>query len=314
LEELRIDLYISGMKNFLKELIADPITGEELIEIKNNGSSFLSSGDNMYSITDDVPLLLAEKKTEITNSTLHTDFKSNFDYKQHYQQDASYFDYFKEHESAADKEEIRRLNQVIIHHVSEKAELILDVGCGNGWVAKYFLPKRKKVVSMDISVTNPAKVLKESPGENHAAIVADAYHLPFKKNTFDAIIASEIMEHVYDPKLFIANLMDVLKPGGRLIITTPYNEKIEYFLCVHCNKPTPKHAHLHSFSEKNIAEFIPKEYTDYKTEKFANKYLVRLRLDLLMSFLPFGLWKLKDSFVNSIFKKPMRFLIELNKK
>ena len=62
-------LYISGMKNFLKELIADPITGKELIEIKNNGSSFLSSGDTMYPITDEVPVLLTEKKTEIITST-----------------------------------------------------------------------------------------------------------------------------------------------------------------------------------------------------------------------------------------------------
>jgi len=302
------------MKNFLKELIADPITGKELIEIKNNGSSFLSSGDTLYSITDEVPVLLTEKKTEIITSTLHTHFNSNFDYKLHYQEDAFYFDYFKQPESAADKEEIRRLNQAIIHHIPGNAELILDVGCGNGWVAKHFLPEGKKIVSMDISITNPVKVLKENPGENHAAVVADAYHLPFKKNTFDAIIASEIMEHVYDPQLFITNLMEVLKPGGRLIITTPYNEKIEYFLCVHCNKPTPKHAHLHSFNEKNIIDFIPKEYTDYKIEKFANKYMVRLRLNLFVSFLPFGLWRLMDSFVNSIFKNPMRFLIELNKK
>jgi 2-polyprenyl-3-methyl-5-hydroxy-6-metoxy-1,4-benzoquinol methylase/uncharacterized protein YbaR (Trm112 family) len=302
------------MKNFLKDLIADPLTGKELTEIKNNGSSFLSSGNNMYPITDNVPVLLAEEETKITNPTLHTNFNSSFDYKQHYQEDASYFDYFKEHESAADKEEIRRLNQAIIHRIPEKAELILDVGCGNGWVAKHFLSRGKKVISMDISVTNPVKVLKENPGENHAAIVADAYHLPFKKNTFEAIIASEIMEHVYDPKLFITNLMEVLKPGGRLIITTPYNEKIEYFLCVHCNRPTPKHAHLHSFNERNIGDFIPKAYPDYVTKKFSNKYLVRLRLNLLMSFLPFGLWRLKDSFVNSIFKKPMRFLIELNKK
>ena len=302
------------MKNFLRELIADPITGKELIEVKNNENNFLSSGSSVYSITDDVPVLLSAEQLKTSNSTLHTEFNSTFDYKQHYQEDASYFNYFQEHESAADKEEIRRLNQTIINHVPEKAQLILDVGCGNGWVAQYFLPKGKKVVSMDISVTNPVRVLKENPGENHAAIVADAYYLPFKKNTFDAVIASEIMEHVYDPKLFISGLMEVLKPGGRLVITTPYNEKIEYFLCVHCNRPTPKHAHLHSFSEKNIADFIPQEYTDYTTEKFSNKYLVRLRINLLMSFLPFGLWKLKDSFVNSIFKKPMRFLIQLNKK
>lgn len=302
------------MKNFLRELIADPITGKELIEIKNNGNNFLSSGDNMYSITGDVPILLSAEGKKNPNLILHTKFNSDFDYKRHYQEDASYFNYFKEQESASDKEEIRRLNQAIIHHIPEKAELILDVGCGNGWVAKYFLPRGKKVVSMDISIANPVNVLKENPGENHAAIVADAYWLPFKKNIFDAIIASEIMEHVYDPKLFITGIMEVLKPGGKLVITTPYNEKIEYFLCVHCNKPTPKNAHLHSFNEKNIADFIPKEYTDYVFEKFSNKYLVRLRLNLLMSFLPFSLWKIKDSFVNSIFKKPMRFLIELKKK
>ncbi len=298
------------MKKFLRELIADPITGEDLIEIEKNGNNFLSSGGILYPITDEVPILLSLKEKEILNSSIH----ANFDYQQHYQEDASYFNYFKEPESATTREEIRRLHQAIIHHIPEKAEIILDVGCGNGWAAKHFLSKGKKVVSMDISITNPVKVLKENPGENHAAIVADAYNMPFKKNTFDAIVASEIMEHVYDPKLFISNLMEVLKPGGKLVITTPYDETIEYFMCVYCNKPTPKNAHLHSFNEKNIADFIPKEYTDYEFEKFSNKYLVRLRLNLLMSFLPFTLWKLKDSFVNSIFKKPTRFLIELNKK
>ena len=167
---------------------------------------------------------------------------------------------------------------------------------------------------MDISFKNPAEVLKENPDENHAALVADAYHLPFKKNSFDAIIASEILEHVYDPKLFMIKLLEALKPGGRLIITTPYNEKIEYFLCVHCNKPTPKNAHLYSFNEKNIVNFIPQELVNFKTDKFSNKYLVRLRLNLLMSFLPFGLWKFKDAVINSIFKNPLRLLIELEKK
>jgi 2-polyprenyl-3-methyl-5-hydroxy-6-metoxy-1,4-benzoquinol methylase len=155
------------------------------------------------------------------------------------------------------------------------------------------------------------KVLQENQHENHAAVVADAYHLPFKKNSFDVIIASEIMEHVSDPKLFISELMKALKPTGKLIITTPYNEKIQYYLCVHCNKPTPKNAHLHSFNEKNITNFIPSQFSNYSLEKFSNKYLVRLRLNLLLSFLPFQLWKIIDSVANHFLKKPMRFLIEI---
>lgn len=302
------------IKHFLKDILADPITGNELIEEVKDEKNFLLSMDKRYRIIEEVPVLLPIQKMENSNSDIHKQFNSGFDYTAHYEKDAQQFDYFKIEESAAAKEELRRLHQTIITHIPKSAKLILDVGCGNGWAARSLLAKGKKVVSMDIAIKNPLKVLSENQNENHAAIVADAYYLPFKRNCFDAIVASEIMEHVYDPKLFITKLLEVLKPGGKLIITTPYDEKIEYFLCVHCNKPTPKNAHLHSFSERNIADFIPADKAGYKTEKFSNKYLIRLRLNVLMAFLPYSLWKLKDSFANWIFKKPTRFLIEFDKK
>ena len=302
------------MKHFLKDILVDPITGNELTEELKDGKDFLLSIDKRYPTSYEVPVLLPEKEMENSNSDIHKQFHSDFDYSAHYEKDAQQFDYFKTEESAAAKEELRRLHQTITNHIPKNAKLILDVGCGNGWAAKSLLAKRKTVVSMDIALKNPLKVLNENQNQNHAAIVADAYYLPFKKNCFDTIIASEIMEHVYDPKLFITKLLDVLKPGGKLIITTPYDEKIEYFLCVHCNRPTPKSAHLHTFSERNIGDFIPDDKADYKTEKFSNKYLVRLRLNVLMAFLPYSLWKLKDSFANWIYKKPTRFLIELDKK
>lgn len=301
------------MKKILKEILVDPVDKNDLSEEKRDGKDLLVSGNKNYAIIESIPVLLPAEKNKISNSGLHSKFDSEFNYTRHYQEDASLFNYFKEEETAAGKEELRRLHQAITKHIPKDAKLILDVGCGNGWVAKYFLAKGKNVISMDIALKNPTKVLKENPGENHAAVVADAYHLPFKKNSFDAIIAAEIMEHVYDPKLFISSLMEVLKPDGKLVITTPYNEKIEYFLCVHCNKPTPKNAHLHSFNEKSIVNLIPEDFSNYHVEKFSNKYFVRLRLNLLIAFLPYRLWKIKDAFANKIFKKPMRFLIEIRK-
>lgn len=302
------------MKNFLKEILVDPVTGENFIEEKKQGKDVLSSGEETYLITDDVPVLLPKQKNNNAVSNLHTQFHSVFDYTSHYEADAQQIDYFQAKESAASREEIRREHQVIIKCIPANAKLILDVGCGNGWVANHFLKKGKKVISMDISTKNPIQVLKENPSENHAAIIADVFHLPFRKNSIDAIIASEIMEHVYDPNLFVRKLLEVLKPGGKLIIITPYNEKIEYNLCVHCNRPTPRNGHLHSFNEKNIAAFIPNEWAEYKTEKFSNKYLVRLRVYLLLSFLPLNLWRLTDSVANLIFKKSTFFLIEINKR
>lgn len=316
MEKLKNDpFYIfPGMKNFLKEILADPITGENLSEDKNHGQDVFSSGEAIYPIIDNVPLLLPKQKLNDVVSNLHTQFHSVFDYAAHYKEDAQQNDYFQERESSASREETRREHQAVIKRIPEKAGLILDVGCGNGWVANHFLKKGKKVISMDISTKNPTRVLKENPNENHAAIVADVFHLPFKKNSMDVIIASEIMEHVYDPGLFVQKLLEVLKPGGKLIIITPYNEKIEYNLCVHCNRPTPRNAHLHSFNENNITTFIPNEGVDYKTENFSNKYLVRLRFYLLLSFLPYRIWRFTDLVANSIFKKSTFFLIELNKK
>ncbi|MEO5782251.1 MAG: class I SAM-dependent methyltransferase, partial [Ginsengibacter sp.] len=170
------------------------------------------------------------------------------------------------------------------------------------------------VISMDISTVNPIRALKENPNENHAALVADVFNLPIKNNSVDCIVASEIIEHVPDPKLFVDKLIEKLKPRGKLIITTPYDEKIEYYLCVHCYLPTPKNAHLHSFNKKNIIELIPSKTSGWRVKSFANKYLIRTGLNLLLSFLPFSLWKFIDRFANTIFSSPTRFIIEIIKK
>ena len=112
------------------------------------------------------------------------------------------------------------------------------------------MPKGVNVYSLDISETNPAKAVKLYPLENHFAIAADSFHLPFTDGSFDCVIASEIIEHIVDPAKFIKELFRVVKKGGQLIITTPYKEKIIYYLCIHCNNKTPAHAHIHSFDEK----------------------------------------------------------------
>ena len=95
------------------------------------------------------------------------------------------------------------------------------------------------------------------PNEKHFGITADSFHLPFNDNSFDSIIASEIIEHVYDPEGFIKELFRVVKKGGSLIVTTPYKEKIIYYLCVHCNQKTPP---MHTFilsMKKSLRIFIP---------------------------------------------------------
>ena len=301
------------MKEFLIEILTDPISGYALFYDEEKKILHTKNNERIYTITNNVPVILTKESTSVA-SQLHHNVNTNFNYADHYQKDAEVYDYFNNNEISATKKEIERLHEAIIKSIPYSAQLILDVGCGNGWLAKYFLKKNRKVISMDISTINPVKALQNYADENHAALVADVFNLPLKNSTIDCIVASEIMEHVYDPKLFVKKLVDKLKPGGKLIITTPYNEKIEHYLCVHCNLPTPKNAHLHSFNKQNIKLIIDDDKVNWKLKTFANKYLIRTRLNMLFGFLPPGLWKLFDSSVDAILNSPTRFIIEIIKK
>ena len=239
---------------------------------------------------------------------------SNFNYIEHYQKDAVEFDYFEEKKGATAHDE-RRVKEYIISKVQKTAESILDVGCGNGWVAKKFLSKGKLVLSLDVSAVNPSKAKELYPSEKHFGVVADSFQLPINENSFDCVIASEIIEHVVDPKEFIKELFRVVKKGGRLIITTPYKEKLIYYLCIHCNKKTPANAHIHSFDETKLESLYKEsDLKSFEFETFGNKLLIFLRTYVILRFFPFWLWKIKDKSVNFFFNKPAHIICIYKKK
>lgn len=238
------------------------------------------------------------------------------DYAVHYQQDAELFDYGDEwaNDPLAQTDNRRLREQILAELPSGRELLLLDVGCGSGWLSAAVLPMGHRLVSMDISTVNPAKALQKVPSDRHFGVVADAMQLPFVPELFDVIVASEVIEHVKDPAAFLGSLLSHLKPGGRLIVTTPYDEKIQYCLCIHCNRPTPYSAHLHSFTPRKLLAFLPPSLLPTtKAVGFANKYLLKLRLQLLLRFLPAGWWQLLDGLAIKVFGKPLRLLMVVDK-
>jgi len=297
------------MENWFKEILKAPISQDSLGYDNNLLVNIVTK--KSYPVRQQIPIF-TEGKAATVSTHLHDQVNTQFNYIDHYEQDAIVFDYCAPHSSSSSNVEEVILRKMIAQNISKEDILLLDVGCGSGWFAKYFVPRGKKVVSMDISFANVSKAMTSVSSPNHAAVVADVYQLPFAENTFDCIVASEIMEHLYEPKLFVKKLIYALKPGGKLIITTPYNEKLEYYLCVHCNKPTPKNAHLHSFNKEKIEKIVePISKKEFKIKVFNNALLMKLRIHLLLKNT--FLWRVLDSVANKIFNRALRLMVILKK-
>ncbi len=233
---------------------------------------------------------------------------NKFDYITHYKTDSEEFDYFEERVEPAKHEE-RRVHEIILSQIPKNSDLFLDVGCGSGWLAKSLIPKGKKVISLDVSKTNPTLVHKTLKSEKHFPLVADSFKLPFRNGSFECVVASEVIEHTIDPADFISELFRVVADNGRLIISTPYKEKLRYHLCVHCNKKTPENAHLHSFDEDKLSNLYKNsDLKNFKPIIFGNKALIFLRTHILLKYLPTSLWLAVDWLANQIYKKPLHIV------
>jgi type I restriction enzyme R subunit len=134
------------------------------------------------------------------------------------------------------------------------------------------------------------------------AVVAHGERLPFADATFDCAVASKVIEHLPEPERVLDEMWRVVRPGGRVLISTPYRERIRYVLCIHCNQPTPIHAHLNSFDEHRLASYLRQGRFGFTT--FGNKALLLARTHVLLGRVPHWLWRLVDRLANKILPKP----------
>lgn len=288
------------MKKWLMEILCNPHTGAKLLEENEN---ILFDVDGVaFPICRGVPIFLDQYGEEETDRYFH--------YINHYTIDAELFDYYRNKHDRLEKASVGLLQASILNQIPKSTRMLLDVGCGCAYIAKHFMNTAVKVVSLDVAQVNAEKALSSYPSENHASVVADAFALPFRENTFDCVVASEIIEHTTDPVAFIEALKRVLKPGGTLIVSTPYMEKIEYSLCIHCNCKTPKNAHLHSFDKNNMEKLYAKAIMNIDNMTLVgNKFLLYSRLVLLFEILGYRLWKFIDNIFNSLVPKAQHFII-----
>lgn len=96
----------------------------------------------------------------------------------------------------------------------------LDVGCGAGLLAEPLARLGAKVTAID-AAPELVEVARNHAAGTGLAIDYRAMGVEDLTGTFDLVTAMEVVEHVADPKAFVASLAARLAPGGLLILSTP---------------------------------------------------------------------------------------------
>lgn len=96
---------------------------------------------------------------------------------------------------------------------------LLDVGCAGGWFI-YELKKRFPSVTRaaGIDVYEQAVAYASGKYRDIEFVQADAHRLPFPEESFDAIVCTEVLEHVENPETVLEEIKRVMKPGGLAVI------------------------------------------------------------------------------------------------
>ena len=88
---------------------------------------------------------------------------------------------------------------------------ILDAGCGTSPYRQY-LPEGCHYTGLDIEGAEGAADIRVRPEEPW----------PLDDNSFDSVLASQVLEHVSDPGFFLGEIRRALKPRGTLVLSVPF--------------------------------------------------------------------------------------------
>jgi len=133
---------------------------------------------------------------------------------------------------------------------------VLDFGCGLGFMTVELARKCKKAVGIDINETiKNIKVPKELHGKLEYK-VARGESLPFEDNSFNVVLASEVLPMISDPKAFLNEIRRVLKPGGRIVISNSCGHPV--LKSIFESKGLP-----YKLLKKYFGENLPNSYDEY---------------------------------------------------
>lgn len=141
---------------------------------------------------------------------------------------------------------------------AQRARRVLDLGCGNGAFTATLQTKGYTVTGLDHSRSGINLARRRWPSIEFAqhdiqSPLPEHYH-----GVFDAVVCVEVIEHLLLPRTLLENALSALRPGGSLILTTPYHGYFKNLALALTNKfddhwhPLRDFGHVKFFSRRTI--------------------------------------------------------------
>lgn len=113
----------------------------------------------------------------------------------------------------------RRLEMIESSAPAVEGGSVLEVGCGLGLYLTRLAQRASRAVGVEYEPGRAAKAAEASPPAS--VVVAANEDLPFASGSFDVVLSNEVIEHVDDDAASAAELVRVLRPGGRIVLFCP---------------------------------------------------------------------------------------------
>jgi 2-polyprenyl-6-hydroxyphenyl methylase/3-demethylubiquinone-9 3-methyltransferase len=142
--------------------------------------------------------------------------------------------------------------------------LVVDVGCGNGSFLSLFQDRGWDLYGSDFSASGIEIARRNYPKINF--FLGNAESLPedlaSRAGQFDVVLSTEVIEHVYNPRGLLKTCNSLLRPGGRLVLTTPYHGYLKNLMLAITGKMDGHftvlwdHGHIKFWSHKTIRQAL----------------------------------------------------------
>ena len=169
---------------------------------------------------------------------------------------------------------ILRFLQPALSKASSRRPRVLDVGCGNGALCGELLARGCDVVGIDLSVSGIEIARRTHPSgrfENLAA--SEGLLASLGEPPFDAVVSTEVVEHLYAPRPYARGCFEAVRPGGRFVCTTPYHGYLKNLAISVCGKwdshanPLWDGGHIKLWSRRSLSRLLTE--TGFRNPQFA---------------------------------------------